>query len=218
MRDLPVRRLASTALCASVLVGVTGPAAVAADTAREHGHTATQVSVPAAQKERLLARARALGSLNPALNPVVELLHQSLEKGDLPVGEAARLGAAAKAALAGVAAGPAPITMVKPATTPASTASASPTAPVAPTALRAARHAHHAVPVARDIFDDVFSALETAIDNLVEAITGDSDQLLQSATDVMSGLEKLLEADVTGSGTSAPSVVFLPAPSALPSE
>ncbi|GAA2228373.1 hypothetical protein GCM10010360_58650 [Streptomyces nogalater] len=189
--------------------------------AREHGRTATQVSVPAAQKERLLARARALGSVNPALDPVVELLHQSLEKGSLPVDEAARLGAAAKAALAGVAAGRAPVTTVKPPTTPASpasTASASPAAPVAPAASRAARQAHRAVPVARDIFDDVFSALETAIDNLVEAITGDSDQLLQSATDVMSGLEKLLEADVTGSGTSAPSVVFLPAPSALPSE
>ncbi|MFD0393526.1 hypothetical protein ACFQ3Z_17755 [Streptomyces nogalater] len=84
MRDLPVRRLASTVLCASVLVGVTGPAAVAADMAREHGRTATQVSVPAAQKERLLARARALGSVNPALDPVVELLHQSLEKGSFP--------------------------------------------------------------------------------------------------------------------------------------
>ncbi|MFE9902507.1 hypothetical protein [Streptomyces achromogenes] len=221
MRDLPVRRLACTVLCASVLVGVTGPVALAADVARENGRTASQVSVSAAEKERLLARARALGSANPELDPVVELLRQSLEKGGLPVDEATRMGEAAKAALARMAAGPAPVTMAKsetptvpasPASAAASAASPSSAGPVA------ARHAHHGAPLARDAFDDLFSALETAIDNFVKAITGDPDQLLPSATDVMSRLEQLVDADTTKSDTSAPTIVFLPSLSASPAE
>ncbi|MYW43831.1 hypothetical protein GT346_36175, partial [Streptomyces sp. SID161] len=96
MRDLPARRLASTVLCAAVLVGITGPAALAADAAREHGRTATGASVPAAEKERLLAQARAMAWANPELNPVVDLLARSLEKGKLPADEAGRLGEAAR--------------------------------------------------------------------------------------------------------------------------
>ncbi|MFH9404423.1 hypothetical protein ACH4JS_32375 [Streptomyces sp. NPDC017638] len=161
MRDLPVRRLASTVLCASVLVGITGPVALAADTAGEHGRTASRVSVPAAEKDRLLTRARALGRTHPELGPVVELLSRSLEEGRLPAGEAGRLGEAAKEAIVRA----------------AGTAGAqSPAAPVT------VRHASAGAPMARDVLDDTIGGLLTAIDELVKSIT-DEAAAAQAAAD-----------------------------------
>ncbi|MGW1598136.1 hypothetical protein [Streptomyces sp. NPDC002343] len=161
MRDLPVRRLASTVLCASVLVGITGPVALAADTAGEHGRTASRVSVPAAEKDRLLTRARALGRTHPELGPVVELLSRSLEEGRLPAGEAGRLGEAAKEAIVRAA---------------GTTGAQSPAAPVT------VRHASAGAPMARDVLDDTIGGLLTAIDELVKSIT-DEAAAAQAAAD-----------------------------------
>lgn len=344
MRDLPVRRLASTVLCASVLIGITGPIAVAADASREHDRAAFRAPVPAAEKEKLLAQVRNLGTAGSALDPVVDLLNQSLEKGKLPADEARRLGEAAKQAVRRAATDPkpaaptapaqatapvrpsapsqpptttqptasaqpaAPATSTaatpttaskpaaqaaasKPAAQAAATASATPTAPASPTASAkpaapaspattakpaapsvpatspvatkptkpsttatpsapaspsasaapsapavpaapavsgvpaaltvksAERHADIVSPLSsRDLADDALSALQTAIDNLVKAVTGQLDQLLSSATDVVSGLVDLLGPDLLGEDTSAPSVDSLPALPSLPAE
>ncbi|MFF4710139.1 hypothetical protein ACFY2V_01830 [Streptomyces eurythermus] len=164
MRVLPARRLASTVLCASVLAGLTGPVALAADAAGEHGRTASRAFVPAAEKERLLAQAEALGRTHPELSPVADLLSRSLEAGRLPADEARRLGEAAKEAVVKAAA-----------SRPAQPATG--TKPAAPAAPMTARHAHVGAPMARDVLGDALGALVTAIENLVKAVTD------QAATD-----------------------------------
>ncbi|WKE71608.1 hypothetical protein [Streptomyces sp. WP-1] len=127
MRALPVRRLASTALSAAVIAAITGPVAVAVDTARGHGEApASQTALPGAAK--LLARVRTLDRAGTLPKPVVELLDRSLTKGRLPAAEAERLGEAAKQAVvralaAGTAGAQAP---------GGPTAAAVPAAPVAP--------------------------------------------------------------------------------------
>ncbi|WP_051753909.1 hypothetical protein [Streptomyces achromogenes] len=243
MRHLPARRLASTVLCASVLAGITGPVALAADAAGEHGRTASRASVPATEKERLLAQARALGRTHPELSPVTDLLSRSLEAGRLPADEARRLGEAAKEAVTRAAearpAQPAtagqPVTAGQPATEEQPVTSAAPRV--------AARHAHAGAPMARDGLDDALGALVTAIENLVQAVTdqaateaatdqaateaatdqtatdqtaaaADSDQLLPSFDDLLSGLLDLLTG-LFGGGTKL-AVTELPTPASVP--
>ncbi|MFB0617557.1 hypothetical protein [Streptomyces sp. AGS-58] len=241
MRDLPARRLASTVVCAAVLVGITGPA-VAADTARGHGgHAASRAPGPAADRERLLAQVRALGAAGSVLHPVVDLLNRSLAEGRLPADEARRLGEAAKKAIAKAAEDHAPPTSASPAkpatpTAPASPAEpaspSSPSAPASPTSpssaasasaspqaaapATAARTDDGKQPSSRDLTDDALSALRTAIDDLVQAVTGDLGQLLSSAGAVVSGLVDLLGTTLLGSDMPAPSIDSLPSLPSLP--
>ncbi|MFI9428111.1 hypothetical protein ACIG54_31675 [Streptomyces achromogenes] len=228
MRHLPARRLASTVLCASVLAGITGPVALAADAAGEHGRTASRASVPATEKERLLAQARALGRTHPELSPVTDLLSRSLEAGRLPADEARRLGEAAKEAVTRAA-------EARPAQPPTAGQPATAEQPVTSAAPRvAARHAHAGAPMARDGLDDALGALVTAIENLVQAVTdqaateaatdqtatdqtavaADSDQLLPSFDDLLSGLLDLLTG-LFGGGTKL-AVTELPTPASVP--
>ncbi|MGW2639293.1 hypothetical protein [Streptomyces sp. NPDC001348] len=105
MRALPTRRIASGALCAALLVGITGPAAMAADPARGRSHAASpDASLPGA--DALVAKVRSLGTLGRGITPVTDLLNAVLEadNGRLPATEARRLGDAAKRALDGMAA------------------------------------------------------------------------------------------------------------------
>ncbi|AKN70634.1 hypothetical protein QR97_13105 [Streptomyces sp. PBH53] len=74
------------------------------------------------------------------------------------------------------------------------------------------------VPSSRDLTSDALSALQTAIDNLVNAVTEQLDNLLSSATDVVSGLVDLLGTTLLGKDTAAPSVDTLPALPSLPAE
>ncbi|MEU2440993.1 hypothetical protein ABZ595_33115 [Streptomyces rubradiris] len=197
MRVLPARRLASTVLCASVLTGITGPVALAADAAGEHGRTVSRASVPAAEKEKLLAEVGALGRTHPELSPVADLLSRSLEAGRLPADEARRLGEAAKEAVTRAAAAQ-PATAAKPAApaaaTPASPAAPAPAAP--PAAPVTARHAHVGAPMARDVLDDAFGALATAIENLVKAITGQAASA-QAAADQVVTTDEAATADAS---------------------
>ncbi|KOV95159.1 hypothetical protein ADL04_21725 [Streptomyces sp. NRRL B-3648] len=72
--------------------------------------------------------------------------------------------------------------------------------------------------MSRDVAGDVLSSLQTAIDNLVKAVTGQLDQLLSSAADVVSGLVDLLGVSLTGKDTTASSVESLPSLVTLPTE
>ena len=94
MGPLPARRFALGALCAALLAGVTGPAAMAADTA--------PVRDRAASSALLLARAGTVDARQHGLTPVVELVRAVLEADDgrLSTAEARRLGDAARAAVA----------------------------------------------------------------------------------------------------------------------
>ncbi|WP_431998800.1 hypothetical protein [Streptomyces fungicidicus] len=94
MGPLPARRFALGALCAALLAGVTGPAAMAADTA--------PVRDRAASSALLLARAGTVDARQHGLTPVVDLVRAVLEADDgrLSTAEARRLGDAARAAVA----------------------------------------------------------------------------------------------------------------------
>ncbi|GAA3824867.1 hypothetical protein GCM10022403_067840 [Streptomyces coacervatus] len=100
MRELPVRRLASTALCAFLLVGIAGPAAVAADSVRERTPASSSGPVPGA--DGLLAQVKNLGELGDVLPPVTKLLNAVLkaDSGHLSVAEAQKLVDAVKDAIA----------------------------------------------------------------------------------------------------------------------
>jgi hypothetical protein len=100
MRDLPVRRFASSALCATLVLGMAGPAAVAADRpARGRPQVA---AAPVPETDALLARVRTLTDADGVVPPVTELLNAVLkaDNGQLPKNEAARLGKAVKDAIA----------------------------------------------------------------------------------------------------------------------
>ncbi|GAA3782128.1 hypothetical protein [Streptomyces chiangmaiensis] len=167
MRDLPARRLATTALCATLVLGTAGPTAVASD----RGSTrdliqATGVTHPAATpvpgSDALLAQVQRLAGADGAVGPVTELLNAVLEadNGQLPADEAARLGKAVKDAIARMG-GPTP------------TASATP-APV-----------------------DVLDALQKSVDKLVAASTsGESGRVLPAAKDVLGALVRVVLASL----------------------
>ncbi|MEV5731804.1 hypothetical protein [Streptomyces sp. NPDC052292] len=121
MRALPTSRLASAALCAALLVGIAGSAAVATDLAGERTRTARHPAVPGA--DALLARIKALSDTGSVPAPVAELLERSLREGRLTPGEAHRLGEAAKRAVTEAATG-----------TPAAAAAPTAAAPTEPSA------------------------------------------------------------------------------------
>ncbi|MER6694210.1 hypothetical protein [Streptomyces minutiscleroticus] len=130
MRALPARRIATAALCAALLTGAAGPAAVAAghDAARDvrHGDRAA-----AADSPELLRQARALGELGAVLQPSAELLDTALkaETGQLSAEqktEVHRLAGEIRTALDGLSAAPAQQTPARP------PAAATPDAPAAP--------------------------------------------------------------------------------------
>ncbi|MDQ0813364.1 hypothetical protein QFZ63_005078 [Streptomyces sp. B3I7] len=150
MRALPARHLAAPALCAVLLFGTAGPAAMAADGRSGSGpsgsgtsasaHGRTQVPVPGA--DGLRAQVRSLSTAGGVLTPVTDLLDTALkaDNGQLPASLAAELGRAAKDAIREAAA--APSTVAQPAkpvvrpTSPAGSASlakpADPAKPVQP--------------------------------------------------------------------------------------
>ncbi|MDF3297583.1 hypothetical protein [Streptomyces tropicalis] len=99
MRGLPARRVASTALCAALLVGVTGTVAVAGDAFRDREQGAAPgASVPGANE--LLSEVQSRPELHGELAPVSDLLTAALtaDHGRLSPARAEKLGAAAKAA------------------------------------------------------------------------------------------------------------------------
>ncbi|MBO4260321.1 hypothetical protein GRC12_41800, partial [Streptomyces griseorubiginosus] len=107
MRALPARRIASSALCAALLVAVAAPAALAADgaSAREQRvQAAAHAPVPGA--DALLDQVKSLSDLGTVLTPVTDLLNAVLkaDNGQLPAADAGTLGKAATDALAKVSA------------------------------------------------------------------------------------------------------------------
>ena len=135
MRALPARRIAAPALCATLLLGIAGPAAVAADhdSTRDARSTAAKAPVPGA--DALLAQVKSLGDVGGVLTPVTDLLNAVLkaDNGQLPAADAAKLADAVKAAIAKAsAAAPAAGALTPP--VKAQREQAAPTAPAVPTA------------------------------------------------------------------------------------
>ncbi|CAM5261146.1 hypothetical protein SALBM135S_02600 [Streptomyces alboniger] len=100
MRALPVRRIATTTLCATLLLGTAGPALASEDTApREETRTAPRA--PAATPEAMLAQAKRLHDAGGVVTPAADLLTAVLEaKGHkLSAEEAAKHRDAVRAAI-----------------------------------------------------------------------------------------------------------------------
>ncbi|MFJ2262016.1 hypothetical protein ACIOKD_27410 [Streptomyces sp. NPDC087844] len=131
MRALPARRIATSALCATFLLGIAGPVAVAADhdPARDTRAAAIPVTaVPAAavrapvpEADALLAQATGLGDVAGVLKPVTDLLTAALkaDSGKLPAADAEKFGDAVKEAIAKATASAPAAPQTPPAKTPA---------------------------------------------------------------------------------------------------
>ncbi|MFJ5639099.1 hypothetical protein [Streptomyces sp. NPDC093223] len=224
MRALPARRLASTALCALLLAGITGPAAVAAGPAHRRGDAKSEAPVPGA--DALLAQAKSLGGLGAVLKPVTDLLDTVLaaDNGQLTPDQATQLGDAVKAAIAQVAAAApaAPPAAAVPSAPALPSTSALPSAPAVPAAFPAPAAAQAkglgGTPAAKDLTGDALKALQSAVDALLKAATsGDPAQVPPAATAVVTGLVNLLAAVLLGGGLPAPDLPGLPSLPAAPS-
>ncbi|OXS36527.1 hypothetical protein [Streptomyces sp. XY006] len=199
---LPARRFATPALCATLLLGVTGPAAAAADSASvpERAHAASRAPVPDA--DALLGQVEGLGDLGGVLTPVADLLTAVLKAdgGQLPPSEAARLSTSVQDAIDQATATPA-------ATAPGTTAPGS-SLPQAGT-LPAPVEDRAEVP--EGLVSEALDALEKATGTLHKAVTsGESAQVTPAVSAVVTGLVNTVAATLVGSELPAPDLAGLP--------
>ncbi|MGC0377216.1 hypothetical protein [Streptomyces sp. SAI-229] len=164
MRALPARRIALGALCAALLAGLTGPAAMAADTTAEHDRAASSAA--------LLAQVRTVDGDEGGLAPVVDLLKAVLGKGDgqASSAEVGRLGDAARKALAKEALAKAadedPVATTETTTTEtAATTEPSPSVTTDDTRLTVS---------VDDLTDEEMTALRETLDDLLELLRPDT--------------------------------------------
>ncbi|MEU1037165.1 hypothetical protein ACFYP4_06835 [Streptomyces sp. NPDC005551] len=200
MRAMPARRIASSAFCATLLLGVAAPAAAAADGDSALGRAHAAAPVPGA--DGLLDQVAALAGLDGALNPVTDLLSAVLttDDGRLSDDEAAALGDAAKTAIAEIteeATAEASADPVRDATTEPSDET-----PEVP----GARDEDAADIDAADIDTDLLAELRNGLDNLLEVIdSGDFGKVVPAATSLVTGLVDVVVSTATGSGSTAAS-------------
>ncbi|MFI1736017.1 hypothetical protein ACH40E_43960 [Streptomyces acidicola] len=195
MPALSARHIASSALCAALLVGITGPAAVAADSARERSPAASS-NAWLYREDALLTEVRKIDG--GELAPVADLLDAVLKADDgrLPPDEARRLGDAAKRALAEASAkAPAP------SATPTATAPATSVLPEAPSAP-ASDELDEVGDALDDVLDQVGEVLDDvvkAVDELLEALASSAGEVLPQAGDLLTALTNLVKG-LLGSG------------------
>ncbi|MCT9084731.1 hypothetical protein [Streptomyces fulvoviolaceus] len=228
MRGLPVRRIASSALCGALLLGFAGPAAVAADadSARERVQVASKAPLP--DVGALTGQVKALGDLGGVLKPVTDLLGAVLkaDDGQLTPEQATQLGDAVKTAIAGVTAA-APVT--PPTTLPADPAATAPTAtaptttaptstlPTLPSRTTSDDSKAAAAQAPADLLGDALAALQKAVDTLLTAVTsGDPTKVVPAVTGVVTSLVGVLAATLLGGGLPAANLPGLPALPSLP--
>ncbi|PZT69451.1 hypothetical protein DN402_22545 [Streptomyces sp. SW4] len=230
---LPARRIATTALCAGLLLGITGPAALAADgeSVRERTHAASQAPLP--NTDELSSQVGSLATLGTVLTPVTDLLDAVLkaDNGRLPAAEADKLGAAAKEALAkveaaGTATAPGAVQpgVNNPAQPPAVNAPAQPPAAQTPAQPPAGNAPNDDAPVTlpapvdeaaapgADLTAKAVADLRRQVDALVKATTTGTPQQVSPAVEkVVTGAVNVVAATLVGSGLPAPDLAGLPA-------
>jgi hypothetical protein len=211
MRALPARRIMTSALCAALLVGITGPAALAADSTRERSHVAPDARSRGA--DALVAQLRTCNG--GELAPVADLLNALLEAEDgrLTAAEAGALVTAAKSAL-DKAADDAPATGVLLA--PA----AQDVEPRVPelSAADLTDHALSGLDTALDGLDAELNDVGAAVDSVLESIFGGVDDTPSSVDALLAEVADLID-ELTGSGvleTTPPAVSTLPSTSPTP--
>lgn len=210
MRGLSVRSAASTALCATLALGLAAPAALAADAAPEGTRAASRA--PAPDADTLLD----LGAL---LKPVTDLLDSVLATGagQLDTDEAANVNDVVQDALADVQASlPAASSSVPPSSSTVTTTPSTPATPSTPSTPAATTPEAAATPAAGTT-DAALAALQKAIDDLVKATTSlNTTQAGTAASGLATSLVDLVNATLKGVGVSTSSglttATTLPAP------
>lgn len=191
MRGLPARRIASTVLCACLLTGITGPAALAAEPARPRALAAPRT--PTSDNDALLAQTRDLGDVLGILTPVTALLNAVLkaDNGQLQPAEAQKLTDAVKDALAAL---------------PATATPALPKSDPAPAPASGAADTARA---------DLAGAVDAV---LLAATSGDTGKANGTGTldatvkKLVQGLVDVIAATLATGGLPAPSLTGLPVP------
>ncbi|MFJ4279024.1 hypothetical protein [Streptomyces massasporeus] len=216
---LPARRIATSALCAPLLLGVTGPAAVAADSASAPAHTHAVSRAPVPDADALLGQVESLGDLGGVVVPVTDLLTAVLKAdgGQLPHSQAAKLSTSVQDAIDHATANdPSPATApgtTAPGTTAPGTTAPGTTAPSSPlpqaSTLPAPVDGRAEVP--EGLAAEALTALEKATDGLVKAVTSDdAAQVTPAVNAVVAGLVNAVAATLVGSELPAPDLAGLP--------
>ncbi|MFF7866155.1 hypothetical protein ACFZCT_06790 [Streptomyces qaidamensis] len=200
---LPARRIATSALCATLLLGVTGPAAVAADSASapEHTHAASRAPVPDA--DELLGQVGSLGDLGGVLVPVADLLTAVLkaDDGQLPHSQAAKLSTSVQDAIDHATAT---------ATAPTAPGAAPQSSPL-PQASTLPAPVEDGAELPEDLAAEAMTALEKSTEELLKAVTsGDAAQVTPAVDAVVAGVVNAVAATLVGSRLPAPDLAGLP--------
>ncbi|MFE7438238.1 hypothetical protein ACFU78_35215 [Streptomyces tendae] len=217
---LPARRIATSALCAGLLIGLSGPAVMAADgdSGRERTHAASHAPLPDA--EELQSQVGSLAGLGGVLTPVTDMLSAVLkaDNGQLSATDADKLSTAVKDALAKVeavdtdaddaAATPGTSTPAQPpvVTTPEAGADTPVTLPAPVTA-----QGDEGTAAASDLTAAANAALQKQVDALVKATTsGTAEQVSPAVKDLMTGIVNVVAATMVGNGLPAADLAGLP--------
>ncbi|CAL9459312.1 hypothetical protein [Streptomyces sp. NPDC091294] len=217
---LPARRIATSALCAGLLIGLSGPAVMAADgdSVRERTHAASHAPLPDA--EELQSQVGSLAGLGGVLTPVTDLLSAVLkaDDGQLSATDADKLSAAVKDALAKAEAAGADADDA--ATTPGTDTQAQPPAVTAPetgTDTPVTLPAPVTAPgddgtaAASDLTATANAALQKQVDALVKATTsGTAAEVSPAVEDLMTGIVNVVAATMVGNGLPAADLAGLP--------
>ncbi|XKK59231.1 hypothetical protein HFP71_24455 [Streptomyces sp. ARC32] len=222
---LPARRIATSTLCAGLLIGLSGPAVMAADgdPVRERTHAASHAPLPDA--DELQSQVAGLADLGGVLTPVTNMLTAVLkaDNGQLSATDADKLSAAVEDALAKADAADtdADDTATTPGTTtPGTTTPAEPPAVTAPEAgtdtpvtlpAPVTAQSDDGTAAASDLSAAAEAALQKQIDALVKATTsGTAEQVSPAVKDVMTGIVNVVAATLVGNGLPAADLAGLP--------
>ncbi|WP_431987910.1 hypothetical protein [Streptomyces parvulus] len=224
---LPARRIATTALCAGLLIGISGPAVMAADgeSVRERTHAASHAPLP--DVAELQSQVGSLAGLGGVLTPVTDMLTAVLEAEDgrLSAADADKLSDAVKDALAKAEAADADADDADTddtATTPGTATPAQPPAVTAPEAgdpvtLPAPVAAQDETAAAPDLTATAYAELQKQVDALVKATTaGSAEQVSPAVENVVTGVVNVVAATLVGNGLPAADLAGLPAVPSAP--
>ncbi|RSS20202.1 hypothetical protein EF914_19905 [Streptomyces sp. WAC05458] len=236
---LPARRIATTVLTAGLLIGLSGPAVMAADgeSVRERTHAASRAPLPDAAE--LQDQVGSLAGLGGVLTPVTDLLSAVLkaDDGKLAATDADQLAAAVKDALAKAEAADAdaddtattpetttPGTTTPGTTTPGTSTPAQPPAVTAPDAetpvtlpAPVAAQGADETAAASDLAASAYAELQKQIDALIKASTsGTAEQVSPAVKDVVTGVVNVVAATLVGGELPAADLAGLPALPAAP--